>query len=95
MTSLACALTGLLQGEEGSDDRAGPPGPTGGNPTPPWECSERFPAFSVPDLLVPASEVLALLNAEEEVRVCVTELWSAVLDLMRDDFLSGCPQVAA
>ena len=36
-----------------------------------------------------------MLSAEEEVRVCVTELWSAVMDLMRDDFLSGCPQVAA
>ena len=44
---------------------------------------------------MPASEVLALLSAEAEVRVCVTELWSAVLDLMRGDFLSGCPQVAA
>ena len=33
-TSLACPLTGFLQGEEGSDDRAGPPGPTNGTPTP-------------------------------------------------------------
>ena len=62
---------------------------------PPWEGTEGFPAFSLPDLFVPASEVLALLSAEEEVSVCVTELWSAVLDLMRDDFLSGCPQLAA
>ena len=57
---------------EGSDDRAGTPGPTGVTPTTPWEASEDFPAFSVQDLFVPASEMLALLTAEEEVRVCIT-----------------------
>ena len=92
-TSLACPLTGFLQGEEGSDDSPGPPGPTGGSPTPPWEGSEDFLAFSPPDLFVAASEVLALLTAEAEVRVCITGLWSAVMDVMRDNFLSGYPQV--
>ena len=91
---MACPLTGLLQGEEGSDDRAGPLGPTGGTPAPPWEGSEDFPAFSPPVLNVPASEVLALRSAEEEVRVCITKLWCAMMDMMRDDFLSGCPRVA-
>ena len=72
--SLAYQLTGFLRGEEGRDDRAGPPGPTGGTSTPPREGPEGFPAFSLPDLCQPASEVLALLSAEEEAGVCVIDL---------------------
>ena len=92
-TSLAYPLTGFLQGGEERDDRAGPPGHTGSTPAPPWKGPEGFPAFSLPDLFVPASEVLALMSAEEEVRVCMRELWSTVVDLMRENFTVGLSQV--